>query len=238
MTTDVRTIGDNSRLHTLTKIKSWPRLLAMVMNRHRIVWSNFPGAPGYTNIYTGTSIVDSTPLKTFFQFAYNMDGTPGLAWLPNNATLTFPSSGDVIEEATGEIVDDWTGTAPSPLTSNATLANFAGGAGAQVQWLSSLIVAGRRVQGKTFLVPMLPVAMDQQGSLATATQTKIQAAAVALIIALAGELKVWSRPFVPDPLTNPPVGQPGHKTARAGANAQVISSRVPDIAVSLRTRRQ
>jgi hypothetical protein len=209
----------------------------MVMNRHRIVWSNFPGAPGYTNFYTGSSIIDSTPFKTFMAAALNLGAGASQEQLPAGCTLTYPSSGDQIDESTGKITGAWSGTAPSPSTSLATSANFAGGAGAQVQWLSSLIVNGRRVQGKTFLVPMIPLAFDTQGSLNTTTQSRIQAAATALIVALAGELKVWSRPFVPDPATNPPVGSPGHKTPRAGSNAQVISSRVPDIAVSLRSRR-
>lgn len=209
----------------------------MVMNRHRIVWSNFPGAPGYTNFFTGSSIVDSTPFKTFLNAATNITGGGPSTWVPNGTQFTFPSSGDQIDESTGKITGTWTGTAPSALTSAATAGPFAGPAGAQIQWLTSLIVNGRRVLGKTFLVPMLPLAMDNNGSLSTTAVANIKAAGDALIVALAGELKIWSRPFIPDPATNPPVGAPGHKTARAGSNAQVISCRVPDLAVTLRTRR-
>lgn len=208
----------------------------MVMNRHKIVWSGFPGQPGYTNFYTGSSIVDSTPFKTFFNSAYNIAaGASG--WLPANTILTFPSSGDQIEESTGALLGSWTGTAPTVLQSNATSnQNYSGAAGAQVQWLTSLVVNRRRVHGSTFLVPLLPVAMDAQGSIGTAALAQMKSAADALVTALAGELKVWSRPFVPGP-NNPPIGQPGHKTPRAGANAQVIAARVPDLAVTLRSRR-
>lgn len=189
-----------------------------MMNRHRIVWSNFPGAPGYTNFFTGTSVVDSTPFKTFFTGAV---GSGASCLLPSGTVLTFPSSGDQIEEATGKIVGTWTGTAPSVLTSGPHSNNFPGGAGAQIQWLTSLIVAGRRVRGSTFLVPLVVTAYDSNGSLQTATQGAIQSAGTALIAALAGELKVFSRP----------------RPTIAGANAQVIASRVPDLAVSLRSRR-
>lgn len=211
----------NSRLHTtIDRIVRTANDLRM-MNRHRVVWSNFPGAPGYTNFYTGTSVTDSTPFKTFFNAAFNFPAGGLQTWLPNGTQLTFPASGDVINEADGKITGSWAGTAPSPLTSAATSGPFAGGAGAQVQWQTSLIVDGRRVLGKTFLVPMLPAAMDTNGSLSTTAVTTILAAANALVVALAGELKVFSRP----------------RPTIAGANAQVIGARVPDLAVSLRSRR-
>jgi len=185
-----------------------------MMNRHRVVWSNFPGAPGYTNFFTGTGIVDSTPFKTFFNSAVGN-------YLPNGTTLTFPSSGDIINEATGQITGAWTGTAPTPLTSGAAATSFAGGAGAQVQWQTSLIVGGRRVLGRTFLVPLIPTAFDNNGSIGNTVLGLIKGAGDALILALAGELKVFSRP----------------RPTIAGANATVISCRVPDLAVSLRSRR-
>lgn len=189
-----------------------------MMNRHRIVWSNFPGAPGYTNFFTGTGVTDSTPFKTFFTTAL---GSPATSLLPNGTVLTFPSSGDQVEEATGNVVGTWTGTAPTTYLSGTTAAVFAGGAGAQIQWLTSLIVNNRRVRGATFLVPLLPAAYDTNGSLTTGVAGNIASAGTALIAALAGELKVWSRP----------------RPTIAGANAQVIACRVPDLAVSLRSRR-
>lgn len=189
-----------------------------MMNRHRVVWSNFPGAPGYSNFFTGTGVTDSTPFKTFFSTAI---GSGATSILPNGTVLTFPSSGDQVEEATGQIVGTWTGTAPTTLVSSATATSYAGMAGAQCQWLTSLIVSGRRVRGATFLVPLLNQAFDSNGSLSTGTVGNIQSAATALIAALAGELKIWSRP----------------RPTIAGANATVIAARCPDLAVSLRSRR-
>lgn len=187
----------------------------MTMNRVRVVWSNWPGAPGYSNFYVGTTITDHTPIRTFFQSLNN--------YLPAAVSISVPTTGDQISEATGLI----TGTYSATVTGGAvtgTAGNsgaYPGMAGAQVQWMTSAIIEGRRPLGKTFIVPLYNTGFDSNGSLATACQTAFQAAGAALIAALSGEMKVWSRP----------------RPTIAGANVTVTACRVPDLAVALRSRR-
>lgn len=188
----------------------------MTVNRVRVVWSNFPGAPGYTNLYTGTSITDYTPIRTFFA-AFSTS-------LPASVSITVPTSGDQISESTGAITGSWTATVTGGAVSGSAgnSGAYSGSSGMQVQWLSTLIARGRRVQGKTFIVPGYSSIYDSNGSIATATLSAAQTAANALITALAGGLYVWSRPA------------PGY----TGQIAAVTTARVPDIAVTLRSRRQ
>jgi len=201
------------------------KLGSMTMNRCRVVWSNWPGAPGYSNFYIGTSITDHTPIRTFFAALS--------AYVPAAVTFTVPTTGDQISEATGAITGSYSATVTGGAVTGAVgnTGAYPGMAGAQVQWLTSLIIAGRRPMGKTFVVPGYNTLFDANGSLATAANAAILAAATALISALSGELKVWARPVAADPLATPPI------VGRAGSNVTVTSARVPDLAVALRTRR-
>jgi len=184
----------------------------MAMNRVRCLWQGWPGSPGYTNLYVGTSIVNQTEIRAFFNAL--------VALLPNALTIQVPNSGDVVDESTGTITGAWTGTANTVVTGT-SIGVYAGAAGACVNWRTSLLIAGRRPIGRTFLVPLVNTAFQNDGSLAAATVTTIQTAATTLITNLAGELKVWSRP----------------RPSIAGANVTVTSSNVPDLSVVLRTRR-
>lgn len=185
------------------------------MNRCRVVWSNWPGAPGYSNFYIGTTITDHTPVRTFFNALSTL--------FPAAVTWTVPTSGDQISEATGLITGAYTATVTGGTASGlgANTGTYAGMAGAQVQWQTSAIIAGRRPLGKTFLVPLYNTAFDANGSLSTTAVSTITTAATNLIAALSGEMKIWSRP----------------RPSIAGANVTVTSARVPDLAIALRSRR-
>lgn len=191
------------------------KLGTMTMNRVRCVWSNWPGAPGYSNFYVGTTITDHTPIRTFFNALSTL--------LPAAVTITVPTSGDQISEATGLITGAYSATVTGgPASGSAGNSGvYAGMAGAQIQWQTSAIISGRRPLGKTFIVPAYSTAFDANGSLSTSAITTLQNAATALIAALSGELKVWSRP----------------RPTLAGANVTVTSARVPDLAIALRSRR-
>lgn len=184
----------------------------MSMNRVRCLWQGWPGAPGYTNFYVGTSIVNQTEIRTFFNALITL--------LPSGLTITVPNTGDVVNEATGVVTGAWSGTANTVVTATGA-GNYAGPAGACVNWHTSLLVNGRRPIGRTFLVPIISSAMQTDGSLATTTVSTILTAANLLITNLAGELKVWSRPT----------------PTAAGQNVTVTSANVPDLAVVLRSRR-
>lgn len=187
----------------------------MTMNRVRCVWSNWPGAPGYSNFYVGTTITDHTPIRTFFNVVKD--------YLPAAVTITVPTSGDQIAEATGLITGTYSATVTGGAVNGAAgnSGSYPGMAGAQVQWQTSAIIAGRRPLGKTFLVPLIGSAFDTNGSLSSAALTALQNGATALIAALSGEMKVWSRP----------------RPTIAGANVTVTAARIPDLAIALRSRR-
>lgn len=153
--------------------------------------------------WTGSTVVGGG-LSTF----YSLDTSPGFPaavrnyfqslrdLFPIGTTITVPNNGDVIDATTGTLTGVWTdGGVPAPVTGNGA-GVYALGVGAQTRWRTSGIVGGRRVVGSTFLVPMVALGFDSDGTLGAAPVTSITAAGNAYIAANPAAL-IWSRPKGP-----------------------------------------
>lgn len=186
----------------------------MPLARYRIGMGNWPGAPGVLTLYLGTTVADFTPIRTFITAIKDT--------FPNTLTFSFPTSIDIINEATGQLTNSVAVAPTAPISSTSTAAPYAGSAGALIHWGTSAFVAGRRVAGRTYLVPQANASFASDGSLSGTVITTIQNAATALIAAYGDGLKVWSRP---------------KEGVRPGAFFTALSASVPDLAVVLRSRR-
>lgn len=184
----------------------------MTLNRVRVLWQNFPGAPGYSNHYVSSAVTAQTEIRAFY------DAVKG--FLPAGLTIQVPSSGDQIDESNGTITGAWSGAAQALITATGS-GNYPGSAGCCVNWKSNAVVAGRRPMGRTYLVPLTTGSFETNGSIAAATITAVTTAATTLITNLVDGLKVWNRPT----------------ETRAGGQATVLTAQVPDLAVVLRSRR-
>lgn len=191
------------------------------LKRCSVAWQGWPGAPGVSQFYlddtAGQTQVDA--IRTFFNAM--------VALLPTGLTITVPNSGDTVDESTGKLTGTWSvPTAPVAVVGTG-IGAYAGNAGAVVHWLTNSVTRNRRIRGRTFLVPLVG-SYDSAGSLATASQNGIATAATNLVTAAGGLIHVWVRP----------VYQKGTGSLiRGGMSGPITSSRVPDLAVSLRSRR-
>jgi len=191
------------------------------MYRINASWQNWPGAPGLTTFYQDPAVAQPNPgaVRSFFNSL--------ISYLPPGLTVTVASSGDLIEEDRGTLAGTWSATpAPTVVTGIGTGA-YAGNAGAVVHWLTSTVVRTRRLRGRSFIVPLVNTAYDGSGSLSTAFMTQLQSAADGLVNATPGHLVVWNRP----------IKAKGQPATVLGSKGPVIGARVPDLAVSLRSRR-
>lgn len=187
-------------------------------NIHRVsvAWQGWPGSPGVSQFYMKQSpdyqgVVDD--LRTFF------DAVKAL--LPSGLTVQVPVSGDTLNDNTGGIVGSWSATTPPLVVTGTGAGAYAGNAGAVIHWLTLAVVNGRRLRGRTFLVPLISTAYDTAGSLSTAALSTLSTAAGNLNITSGADLVVWHRPV-----------------NGAGGSSEIFNSvRVPDLAVSLRSRR-
>jgi hypothetical protein len=202
----------------------------MALARVNCAWQNWPGAPGVTTFFFSTisqARVDS--LRTFF------NSLAGL--IPSNLTIQVPGSGDYIDEGAGGIGGSWSvGTTPTVVSGSGTGA-YAGHAGAVIHWLTTGIVAGRRVRGRSFLVPLVSSAFESNGSLTSTAINTISTAGTTLLTAVGADMSVWSRPVVAHTEYDKLTGTPTSIAGRSGTGHAVTGIRVPDLSISLRSRR-
>lgn len=169
-------------------------------------------------------------MSTFYTFGGSLDNDVAAiraffnslaAQLPSGLTIQVPGVGDTIDDTNGLINGGWNATAAPAVVTGTGLSAYAGNAGAVVHWLTAAVIGGHRVRGRTFLVPLVSTAFDTQGSIATSVLTTLRNAASTMITTMSGTLRVWHRP----------VGGSG------GTAGVVLSSSVPDLAITLRSRR-
>jgi hypothetical protein len=190
------------------------------LHRVRARWSGFQGSPGFSNFYFDTAALPNLgALRTFF------DSSKGF-WAPG-VSVQIENTGDTISDQDGSLQGSWSTTSVFSVDSAGT-GGYAGAAGAVVHWNTSTVVRGRRLRGRTFLVPMNSSAYDTSGTISSGLKTNLEGAAAAMVSALGSTFRIWSRP-----LRNPTTGA----ITANGTNSAVTSSRVPDLAVSLRSRR-
>jgi hypothetical protein len=194
------------------------------INQIRVAWTGFVGAPGVTTFYSDPAV--APPLTTIRSLFGDLTG-----FLPTGVTLTFPSSGDVLNPATGELVDNWAATPGAPVVGNLAGTQMRA-QGFQIKWLTSFVADGRALKGRTFFVPVGASIFGSDGLLAVANQTTIKTAADKLTGPTVPFL-LWHRPkYGPKPS-----GGGERPIVRNGGAAPILSSAVPREPVVLRSRR-
>jgi hypothetical protein len=159
-------------------------------------WAGFSGAPGYTNLHflladtpTGTQLSETvTKVRTFFN-----------AWgsfIPNGVSINFPSEIEQFDTNSGVLEGSFSVTPGAVVNGAASTAPYSSASGACITWNTAAVVAGRRLRGRTFMVPLAPTsAFQSDGTLAVAGLVTMRSAAQALADDATGmPLVVWHRP--------------------------------------------
>lgn len=192
----------------------------MAITRITAVWNGFRGAPGYSNFFlTGGPLEQgevetaAVALQAFFADIRGL--------LPEDVSISIRETADTLDEASGQIIGQVDFSAPAA-TEGAATGGYSAASGAVVNWNTTAFVNGRRVRGRTFLVPLANAAYDANGDLGTGALSTLRESASELITAAGpSPLVVWSRP-----------------RGGSGGSAHVIStSSVPDLGAILRSRR-
>lgn len=179
------------------------------------VWTGTTGLPGYTKLHflgelDPTSIASAAgSIKAFWEAIKSY--LPGAVTVQlDGIAQTFTTGGQL----TGEIP-----YTPPAATVGTSASAYAGASGAVINWLTDQFPNGRRLRGRTFIVPMAGTAYQNDGTLAPTVVTALRSAAQAL----AGG---------PQPLC---------VVRRSGAtalNIHVSGTAVPDRTAVLRSRRE
>lgn len=191
-----------------------------------INWTGFSGAPGYTNLYFRD--FESTGLDQPV-----IDGAVGKvdSWIssvagrvPTSVRLRVARQVEIIEAADGQLLRFMQATTDTTERVGTGTGAYSAASGLVVNWYTGGVVRGRRVRGRTFIVPLAGNALDTDGSIAAAALTAMTTATTTLISTTgAGDLGVWSRPSAPG--------------ATDGTWHLATSFTIPDKAAVLRSRR-
>lgn len=191
------------------------------------IWSGFPGEPGYSK-FSFLPLADDTArnaagaqIRTFFDAIK--------AYLPRDLVITVQPQVDNLDTVTGDLVASATmSTAPAPVVGSGPLGGpYAGGSGFVVTWLAGGVFAGRRIRGRTFIVPASDV-FSADGTLAPTPISVVQTAGNALCAATGADFAIWNRDWSK---ATPPVPISGLVTS-------ATSCVVRDAASQLRSRRR
>lgn len=192
----------------------------MTITRVTAVWSGFSGAPGYTNFFfdsfgTGDEVdLEVARVEAFF--------TPLAAELPNDLTVTVQGEAAFVDETTGELLDYAQATGGNQQVEGTASGGYAAPVGAAVTWNTETVARGRRLRGRTFIVPMRSSAYEDDGTLTLSALANLNNAAAALIGDGSGPTAViWSRP----------------RAGAGGSIGPITSARVADKVAVLRSRR-
>lgn len=189
--------------------------------RYTSTWTGFSGAPGYTNLYAsgpGTSQAFADAVAAFWE-QVSTQGSVGFN-LPTGVRITPASFAEQVDETDGTLIGTIPLTAGAP-TTGVQPGGYSALSGACVNWLTGSIVNGKRVRGRTFVVPLAANCYDVDGSLTANFLTTVRAAAATLVSA--SDLAIWHRPTSPG--------------ATDGSAATVSASSVNDKMAYLSSRR-
>lgn len=185
--------------------------------RIRVALTGVTGLPGVSTFYSTQANVAAarSALGTFY-------GHMPTNW-PNGMTYTVENSGDLIDSDTGKLTGAWTDAPAYNGSSSVAAAPYAAGVGARVYWNTTAVVAGRRLKGSTFIVPLQSGMYGNDGTLDSSYLGSLQTWATTL--ATSGYLGVYKRPY----------GAPG--ALAPGFYTPMVGATVKDQVATLRSRR-
>lgn len=160
--------------------------------QYRAPWSVPNAGPSVSTFHFNGDVV-TNPAALAAAVRVFFDGIKGT--LPNDVIVNFASEFTIHNTGTGEL----TGTVPvtPPAAVQGTVTGvWGGGSGYRVDWLTPFVRAGRRVRGRTFLVPAASSVFSNEGRVLGATGTTANAAGNAFLSAASAagnDLAVWSR---------------------------------------------
>lgn len=186
-------------------------------------WTGFSGAPGYTNLHFQNPEADPSlavrdaaagRIRTFFQAFVN--------YIPAGVTIAYPTAFERFNTGTG-VLEGENAFTPLSNSTGAATGNYSSATGACVNWRTGLIVNGRRLRGRTFMVPLGAIGFGTDGTLSDSARTAMLTAATTLIDPTITDLvlAVWHKPIA----------------GAGGESAQVSGTSITDKSAVLRSRR-
>lgn len=198
-----------------------PKILQVTLK-----WSGFQGAPGYSNFYY-MSTGDFTPSQATADAAADAVSNLGAyirTYLPIEASMQVQTDVVELEAQDGKMSNIWSVAAKPVLQGEKASAPYSAASGMVINWRTAGVRNGRRVRGRTFVVPLANAAYESNGTLAPTVISSLNTNIATLLAAQpTATLGVWSRPSA--------------KGATDGSWHSVSGFNIPDKVAVLRSRR-
>jgi hypothetical protein len=143
------------------------------MFEYRAVWQVTGGGTGYSVFHVREAVTPS--IATAAQgFADDLRaGLNSLGGdLPNDVTISFESEAREIDVSTGTLIGVHGVTAPANVVGIQT-GVYSAPSGAKVDLNTEAIVAGRRLKGRTFIVPLASTSYSDSGQVVTGARGRL-----------------------------------------------------------------
>lgn len=127
------------------------------VQRVRIQWS------GTTVVGSGVTTLHTTEDAASLISEFRLVLASMSSAIPNGTTITFPTSGETIDSASGDATGAWTAPAVGAV-GGADAGKWSSGVGLRIAWGTNVYASGRRVKGSTFVVPMAAAAFSSSGT--------------------------------------------------------------------------
>lgn len=193
----------------------------MALYRVKARWTGFTGSPGYSIFHFDIPVDPNETDAAEHAEEVRLFFSALTTRLPAAVKIQVESAVEIIETTTGQLTDVVTIPSVNAVQGQASGA-FASSTGACVVWTTAGVRNGRRVMGRTFVVPLSVNAYDVDGTLGGPALQDLQDAA-ALLVGDSFGFQVY--------------GRPSSVGAADGDSYTVTGARVADKAAVLRSRR-
>lgn len=181
--------------------------------RNFVSWTGAQGLPGVSVWYATSATTLLSDLATFYGAIKSL--------LPPTVSIQVAGSGDTLNDANGVLTGSWSASLPAAIVGTGASGAYPAGVGGYINWRTSAIIGRRRLQGRTFICPLIQSAYQSDGTLAPATVTTLASAAGGIVTG--ANTLIWHRPT------------PGGSD---GSSSLITGNAVPDQVTSLRSRRR
>jgi len=171
------------------------------MLKVKVRWSGFTGSPGWSNFYFDSP--DGNSFETAVEAAEAAEKVRVFlnaikAYFPAALNWTIQSDVDQVHASTGEMFGVETIAPIAAVAGSGVAGPHSGASGVVITWRTAGVRNGRRVRGRTFLVPAGNNANGNDGTLDTSALGVFQNAATALAANTGNVvLGVWTRNTAP-----------------------------------------
>ena len=141
----------------------------MAYGQFTALWTGFPGAPGYSKFRVAAPVDASSAPTIAGVIAQLFTGIR--ANLPPSVTIQVQSPAELYDDV-GELTGFVDYTPVAPVVGGAAASAYLAPAGAVIDWGTATVANGRRVRGRTFLVP-LSTFSDSDGSIIASVLTTL-----------------------------------------------------------------